>query len=78
MDKIKDNVSCLVAQQNEILRSKIIEELNITDNGNGALVDEIFGDGNDIFQGLSTEAQQKPFIKANFSHVKPIEIWDLS
>jgi len=58
----------------KFLKSKVIEELNITENHNVALLDEIFGDGNNIFDGLSTEAQQKSFIKSNFSHVKPIEI----
>ncbi|XP_066911641.1 uncharacterized protein [Clytia hemisphaerica] len=74
MDKIRDNVSCLVVQHNAILKSKVIEELNITENDHISLLDEIFGDGNNIFEGLSTEAQQKSFIKSNFSHVKPIEI----
>ncbi|XP_066931778.1 uncharacterized protein [Clytia hemisphaerica] len=73
-EKIKDNVSCLVSQHCDILKAKLIQELGVTEQEDLAKVDEIFQDGGNIFEGLSTEAQLKSFIKSTFSHVKPIEI----
>lgn len=74
METIKDNVACLVAQHCEILKTKVMQELDITEHENVAQLNEIFQEGADIFDGLSTEAQHKSFIKSNFSHVKPVEV----
>ena len=73
MNTVMDNVSCLVAQYLDILKSEVKETLYLTDNA-GRTLNKIFDESNGLFDGLTTEALQKPFINSNLMHATPIDM----
>jgi len=74
MDKIIDNISCLVNQYIDVVKQEIAEKEQSNQPVTLETISEIFEQVGNIFDGVSTEAQHKSFVKSNLPYVDPQKV----
>eukprot|EP00111_Clytia_hemisphaerica_P003426 TCONS_00009790-protein len=74
MDRITNNTTCLIDQYVDIVKQEIADRINSNEPVTAESIAEIFDDVGNVFDGLSTEAQHKSYVKANFPYVEPQKI----
>ena len=65
MDTIMDNVSCLLAQHSEILKGELTKKMNLNEK-DIHIISSVLDESRNLFEGISTDALQKSFIKSSF------------
>eukprot|EP00111_Clytia_hemisphaerica_P023884 TCONS_00070351-protein len=74
MDKIIDNTSSLVNQYIDVVKQEITKKEQSNQPITLETISEIFEQVGNIFDGVSTEAQHKSFVKSNLPYVDPQKV----